>query len=474
MLPAVAQAQFTFTTNNGAITIITYYGSTNNVTIPGTINGHPVTSIANYTFVGFSFTNVTIPASVTNINTEAFYSCPGLKSFNVIGGNPSYTSAGGVLFNNPMTTLIKYPMALTGGYGIPSGVINIGNEAFQASSHLTGVTIPNSVTNIGDDAFNGCSGLMGVVIPDSITNIGYSAFDSCSGLKSATMGTNVTSIGDYAFANCSSLTNATLGSGVISIGNNAFESCSALTNVTIPNSVTNIGNWAFAYCSSLTSATLGTNVTSIGQSAFNWTSLAGVSIPSSVAIIGDSAFGGCSDLNNITIPNSVSSIGFEAFYECESLTWVTIGNGVTNIGQYAFGYCTSLDQVRFLGNAPSVGNGPGSADNTVFQGETGTAYYASDTAGWDATFGGWPTAAGSYQSKPQILGSGGGLGVLNNKFQFTFSWAANTIVVVEASTDLANPVWSPLATNTLTSGTSYFSDSQWTNYPGRFYRLRSP
>ena len=30
------------------------------------------------------------------------------------------------------------------------------------------------------------------------------------------------------------------------------------------------------------------------------------------------------------------------------------------------------------------------------------------------------------------------------------------------------------ATNTLTGGTAYFGDPQWTNYPGRFYRLRSP
>jgi len=29
-------------------------------------------------------------------------------------------------------------------------------------------------------------------------------------------------------------------------------------------------------------------------------------------------------------------------------------------------------------------------------------------------------------------------------------------------------------TNTLTGGASYFSDAQWTNYPSRFYRFRSP
>ena len=61
-----------------------------------------------------------------------------------------------------------------------------------------------------------------------------------------------------------------------------------------------------------------------------------------------------------------------------------------------------------------------------------------------------------------------------NGFGFTISWATNIPVVVEASTNLANPIWSPLATNTLTSGSSYFSDPQWTNYPARFYRLRSP
>ena len=44
-LPAAVQAQFTYTTNNGTITITGYTGSGGAVTIPGTINGLPVTSI---------------------------------------------------------------------------------------------------------------------------------------------------------------------------------------------------------------------------------------------------------------------------------------------------------------------------------------------------------------------------------------------------------------------------------------------
>jgi hypothetical protein len=46
--------------------------------------------------------------------------------------------------------------------------------------------------------------------------------------------------------------------------------------------------------------------------------------------------------------------------------------------------------------------------------------------------------------------------------------------VVDACTNLSNPEWQPMKTNTLTTGSAYFSDPQWTNYPNRYYRLRSP
>jgi hypothetical protein len=50
-LPAVVQAQdYTYTTNNGAITITGYAGSGGAVTIPRTIDGRPVTSIGGSAF----------------------------------------------------------------------------------------------------------------------------------------------------------------------------------------------------------------------------------------------------------------------------------------------------------------------------------------------------------------------------------------------------------------------------------------
>ena len=64
-------------------------------------------------------------------------------------------------------------------------------------------------------------------------------------------------------------------------------------------------------------------------------------------------------------------------------------------------------------------------------------------------------------------------GMQTNRFGFNISGATNATVVVEACSNVINPVWSPVQTNTLTNGSYYFSDSTWTNYPGRFYRVKT-
>jgi hypothetical protein len=86
-LPAVVQAQFTFTTNNGAITITDYTGSGGVVVIPSATNGYPVTCIGNSAFANcVKLTNVTIPDSVTSIGSGfppvpgAFSNCTNLTS----------------------------------------------------------------------------------------------------------------------------------------------------------------------------------------------------------------------------------------------------------------------------------------------------------------------------------------------------------------------------------------------------------
>ena len=102
--------------------------------------------------------------------------------------------------------------------------------------------------------------------------------------------------------------------------------------------------------------------------------------------------------------------------------------------------------------------------------DSSVIYFLPGTTNWGPTFGGRPTALWL----PQMQTGDASFGVRTNQFGFNISWASDRVIVVEACTNLASPIWSPLQTNTLTGGSSYFSDPQWTNHPTRFYRLRSP
>jgi hypothetical protein len=321
--------------------------------------------------------------------------------------------------------------------------------AFERCTSLTSVAIPETVTNIGGIVFYGCTSLTNVVIPDSLISIGGSAFYLCTNLTTISMGNHTASIGDYAFGSCFSLTNITFQANVASIGEGAFRWCSSLFGIILPNIVKNISPWTFYGCSSLASIT----------------------IPNSVTNIGYCAFQDCTNLASITIPNSVTTIGSQAFQNCTSLATATIGNGVTNIGSYAFNVCRNLAGIYFQGNA--IGDG---WDFTMFSGDDKvTIFYFPETTGWRSPFNNRPALLWN----PQAQSSDASFGVKTNRFGFNLIGSSNLVLVVEASTDLENPVWQPVSTNKLntfvgTNGTSYFSDPQWMNYPGRFYRLRSP
>jgi BspA type Leucine rich repeat region (6 copies) len=264
---------------------------------------------------------------------------------------------------------------------------------------------------------------------------------------------------------------------VTSIGDGAFNDCTGLTSVMIPNSVTKFGVTPFGSCTSLTNITvdaLNSSYSSLNGVVFNkrQTTLieypAGKAgaymIPNSVTQIGDWAFLGCQNLTSVTIPDSVTSIGVQAFAYCYSLTSVTIPSSVTIIGDNAFIDCIWMNGVYFKGNAPQLGYVVFDDDNNA------TVYYLSGTSGWDTTFADRPTALWL----PQVQTSVASFGVHTNHFGFTITWASDKVVVVEAATDLTNPTWSPVGTNTLTTGSAYFADPQWTKYPSRFYRIRSP
>ncbi len=81
---------YTYTTNNGLITITSYTGSDAVINVPSTINGLPVRLIASNAFLNrTTLTSVTIPASITNIGANAFAGCTNLTSLYFLGNPPT-------------------------------------------------------------------------------------------------------------------------------------------------------------------------------------------------------------------------------------------------------------------------------------------------------------------------------------------------------------------------------------------------
>jgi hypothetical protein len=492
-LPAVMQAQFTYTTNNGVITITGYTGPGGDVTIPDMINGLPVTSIGVRAFLGpFVLTNVTIPNGVTSIGDSAFSYCTGLASVTIGNGVIGDFAFDGC---NGLTSIT-----------LGDGVSSLGIAAFYLCGSLSSVTIPNSVTNIGSWVFSGCYGLTNASIGASVTSIGRGAFNACTNLTAITVdvlnpayssldgvlfdksqttlseyaagktGTSyaipnsITNVAEGAFGNCARLTSVMIPNSVTSLGDFAFENCTSLSTVMIPNSVTSIGTWAFDGCISLTNVTIGKAVTSIANQMFQGcTNLTNITIPDSVATVGVEAFSLCSSLKNVTIgngltsigyhafngcrsltsltlPNSVTSIAYEAFAWCISLTSITIGNSVTSIGDSAFFGCGSLTSVYFQGNAPSLGSDVFDYWDLGYQvWDPATIYYLPGTTGWASTFGGRPTAlwiqVPTIQTPPQTQ-------------------TAETTSAVGLWVDASSPLplfyfWYLNATNLLSSGSNW-------------------
>ena len=123
-----------------------------------------------------------------------------------------------------------------------------------------------------------------------------------------------------------------------------------------------------------------------------------------------------------------------------------------------------LTGVYFQGNTPT-------ADSSVFLSTiTTTVYYLPGTTGWSNTFAGLPAVLWN----PLIQANSANFGMRSDQFGFNIIGTANIPIVVEACTNLACPVWTPLQSLTLTNGWCCFSEPKQTNNPGRYYRIRSP
>ena len=207
-----------------------------------------VESIGYCTFESSGLTQVSLPNSVSHIDTYAFRYTPWEES------QPE-----GVIYVGKVAYMYKGTMPQNTSITIKDGTIGIAGGAFDGdftgSKNLTTVVIPNTVTTIGRYAFNGTK-LSSVVFPESVYRMGLSVFGNTPWLE--TQPNSIIYIGKVAYGYKGKITdpNISIKDGTRCIAGDAFCYLDDLVSVSIPSSVEYIGEQAFWNCNNLVSITI--------------------------------------------------------------------------------------------------------------------------------------------------------------------------------------------------------------------------
>lgn len=348
---------------------------TTELVIPDSIDGKPVTAIAEDAFRGNIFiTKVVLPDSVTVIGAHAFDDCSELSEINIPAGVTSIEE--GTFFCCESLKAIS----------LPEGIKSIGKGAFYYCISLKELTLPDSLTDMGNYAFCGCEGLTSVRIGSGLSEISIMAFKKCEGLTEVEIPENIEIIRQYAFSNCGSLENIKFPAILSEVEDHAFASCNSLTSVEI--NAKKLDDYAFAFCSSLTDVNLGNDLISIGSGCFRSTAITELTVPASVTELKDGAFnfmysleklsfedGSCFNVvdgvvygDNMTtllfypitrydesyelLPDTVSIAPYA--FEGSSVQTVITNKGLQIIRERAFFNCMSLQEVQLSDTVKTI------------------------------------------------------------------------------------------------------------------------
>ena len=305
------------------VTITGYRGYYDDVVIPASIEGRPVTAIGYDAFSNAYITSVVIPEGVVDINSWAFAFCVDLRTIQM----PESLMAIG--------TQVFYNCRALEAVDIPDGVEYIGYGAFAFCESLASVKFPSSLQELEDSVFYDCKSLTSVQIPDNCNNLGYDDY-----------------YGD--FQQCRALESVVIGNGVEWINPHTFLGCPYLKYVQTDNEF--VREWFadnYPY------------VTIIGMDEeppsqpYDLVTIDGIVyiLKDGVAILADALD---RNLLSMEIPSEIQgcpviAIGDSAFHNCDGLYWLRIPDSVCSIGKNAF-TTGSLDDDSVI-RALIIGNG---------------------------------------------------------------------------------------------------------------------
>ena len=167
-----------------------------------------------------------LPASLTEVPGSAFQGCTALESVTI----PASVKVIGASAFYECTAL-----DLT----LPTSITTINTSAFRNVKRIADINLPNLTTLTGNQIFHG-SGLIKVTSLGRITSLGgaqnQGTFANCLLLSEVTLPATLTTIEASAFTGCVSLPEITIPVSVASIGVRAFQGCTFLKRVVMTSS----------------------------------------------------------------------------------------------------------------------------------------------------------------------------------------------------------------------------------------------
>ncbi len=267
--------------------------------------------IGRWAFIGTSIECLEIPASVTEIDEQAFISCDSLKVIKVKKGNKVYDSrkgcnaiiesATGRLFRGSEGTTI-----------VPDGVKVISSCAFYGSK-IKKIKLPSSLEAIERGAFMCCKELKKLVIPGSVRKIHYEILMD-SGVEELVVENGVENIPQSAFYGCQKLRYVSLPESLKEFGRYGavFVDCPELVRVDVDKD----NEYYYSNGQVLVDKRTKTIIDGWGTEICNAADFPKELLPTR---IGDNAFRKHSLLRYVILPATIESVGDGAFSGCKSL-----------------------------------------------------------------------------------------------------------------------------------------------------------
>lgn len=238
-------SDFAYTADGGEVTITDYIGTSEHVLIPDTIDGLPVTALADKAFYEKHVTTVVVPDSVTEIGDLCFSGDNYLVSLTL----PDELAELSYAALESCFRLMDFDL--------PQGLKKISGSALQYNYYLTHLTLPSSLTEIEQLNFIGLYGLQSLTLAEDDAAF---KLDETNGLLMTADGTRLL----HCFSDISPAEEIILPEGMKTIDPFAFHYDVTVEKIVLPEGTETIGLLAFGICPKLTEIVIPASVTAIG------------------------------------------------------------------------------------------------------------------------------------------------------------------------------------------------------------------